>query len=47
MYRHMWAAPKKMDHPDVWLAALAEGGFDAPRFEALVQDPDVKRRRRP
>ena len=42
MYRHMWAEPKKMDDPAVWRAALVETGFDAPRFEALVQDPEIK-----
>jgi 2-hydroxychromene-2-carboxylate isomerase len=42
MYRHMWSEPKKMDDPEVWRAALVEGGFDAPAFAALVQDPEVK-----
>jgi 2-hydroxychromene-2-carboxylate isomerase len=42
MYRHMWSEPKKMDDPAVWRAALLKGGFDAPRFEGLVQDPEVK-----
>ena len=42
MYRRMWSEPKKMDDPEVWRAALVEGGFDAPAFAALVQDPEVK-----
>ena len=42
MYRHMWAEPKKMDDPAVWHAALHEAGLGAPRFEKLVQDPEVK-----
>lgn len=42
MYRHMWAEPKKMDDPAVWRAALIEDGFDAPRFETLVQDAEIK-----
>jgi 2-hydroxychromene-2-carboxylate isomerase len=42
MYRHMWAEPKKMDDPAVWQATLIEAGFDAPRFETLVQDPEIK-----
>ncbi len=43
-YRHMWSEPKKLDDPAVWRAALLESGFDAERFEELVQDPDVKTR---
>jgi 2-hydroxychromene-2-carboxylate isomerase len=41
-YRHMWSEPKKLDDPAVWRAALLESGFDAGRFEELVQDPEVK-----
>ena len=33
-----------MDDPKVWRAALLEAGFDAPRFEELVQDPEIKER---
>jgi 2-hydroxychromene-2-carboxylate isomerase len=43
MYRHMWSEPKKMDDHAVWRAALAESGFDATRFDALVQEPEIKR----
>ena len=44
IYRHMWSEPKKLDDPAVLRAALLESGFDAARFEELVQDPDVKAR---
>ncbi len=44
MYRHMWSEPKKLDDPAVWQAALTGSGFDAGRFAALVQDPEVKNR---
>jgi 2-hydroxychromene-2-carboxylate isomerase len=44
MYRHMWSEPKKLDDPAVWRAVLLETGLDAPRFEELVQDPEVKER---
>jgi 2-hydroxychromene-2-carboxylate isomerase len=43
-YRHMWSEPKKLDDPAVWRAALLESGFDAERFEKLVQDPEIKAR---
>jgi 2-hydroxychromene-2-carboxylate isomerase len=42
IYRHMWSEPKKLDDPVVLHAALIESGFDADRFTALVQEPDVK-----
>jgi 2-hydroxychromene-2-carboxylate isomerase len=42
MYRHMWSEPKKLDDPAVWRAALMESGFDATRFEELVQQPEIK-----
>ncbi|HZB92398.1 MAG TPA: 2-hydroxychromene-2-carboxylate isomerase [Stellaceae bacterium] len=44
IYRHMWSAPKKLDDPAVLAAALTESGFDADRFAALVQQPEVKAR---
>jgi 2-hydroxychromene-2-carboxylate isomerase len=43
-YRHMWSEPKKLDDPAVWRAALLDSGFDAERFEELVQDAEVKAR---
>jgi 2-hydroxychromene-2-carboxylate isomerase len=42
MFRDMWSEPKKLDEPAVWRDTLVEAGFDAPRFEELVQDPEVK-----
>jgi 2-hydroxychromene-2-carboxylate isomerase len=42
MYRHMWSEPKKLDEPAVWRETLVEAGFDAPRFDELVQDPEIK-----
>lgn len=44
MYRRMWSEPRKMDDPKLWRAALLEAGFDAPRFEEMVQDPEIKER---
>jgi 2-hydroxychromene-2-carboxylate isomerase len=46
IYRQMWSQEKKLDDPAVWRAALVEAGFDAPRFEALVEDADIKARLR-
>jgi len=42
IYRKMWSEPKKLDDPAILRAALIEAGFDADRFAALVQEPDVK-----
>jgi 2-hydroxychromene-2-carboxylate isomerase len=42
VYRHMWAAPKKLDDPDVLRTALVESGLDAERLLALAQTQDVK-----
>jgi 2-hydroxychromene-2-carboxylate isomerase len=42
MFRHMWSEPRKMDDPAIWRAALVEDGFEAARFEELVQAPEVK-----
>lgn len=42
IYRKMWSEPKKLDDPAILRAALIESGFDAERFAALVQEPDVK-----
>ena len=44
IYRHMWAEPKKLDDPAVLGAALLESGFDAERFEELIQNAEVKAR---
>ncbi len=44
MFRHMWAAPKKMDDPEVVRAALEESGFNAASLMARTQEPEVKDR---
>ena len=41
---HMWEAPKKMDDPEVFVAALNESGLDGAMFAARAQDDDVKAR---
>ena len=43
-FHHMWAEPKKMDDPEVALAALAASGLDAAKLFARAQDADVKAR---
>jgi 2-hydroxychromene-2-carboxylate isomerase len=40
--RAMWEAPKNLGDPAVLAATLAEAGFDAEEFVALVADPEVK-----
>jgi 2-hydroxychromene-2-carboxylate isomerase len=42
MFRHMWAAPKKLDDPTVLRAALEESGFQVDELFAAVQQPAVK-----
>jgi 2-hydroxychromene-2-carboxylate isomerase len=42
VYHHMWEAPKKMDEPDVIVAALTESGLDAAALMARAEDPEVK-----
>jgi 2-hydroxychromene-2-carboxylate isomerase len=44
VYRHMWEEPKKMDDPEVMMAALNASGIDASRIAARAQDPAVKSR---
>lgn len=41
---HMWEAPKKMDDPDTFVAALNESGFDGTALAARAQNDDVKAR---
>jgi 2-hydroxychromene-2-carboxylate isomerase len=43
-FHHMWAAPKKMDDPQVARAAFLESGVDFDRISARAQQPDVKAR---
>ena len=42
VYRHMWCEPKKMDDPDVIVAALNESNLPADIIMAGIQDPQVK-----
>jgi 2-hydroxychromene-2-carboxylate isomerase len=42
MYRHMWAQPKKMDDPEVILAALTESELPVETLMQGIQDPEVK-----
>jgi 2-hydroxychromene-2-carboxylate isomerase len=44
VYRHMWAEPKKMDDPEVIVAALAESGLPGETILKGIQDPEVKAR---
>jgi len=40
--RAMWETPRNLGDPAVIAATLAEAGFDAEQFAALVGDPEVK-----
>jgi len=42
VYRNMWAQPKKMDEPEVIVAALNEGGLDGEQLLELSAQPEVK-----
>ena len=42
--RAMWETPQNLGDPAVLAAVLAEAGFDAEAFAALVADPEVKGR---
>ena len=42
MFHHMWEAPKKLDDPAVFHAALLESGLDADRLIARTDDPQIK-----
>jgi 2-hydroxychromene-2-carboxylate isomerase len=44
VYRHMWEEPKKMDDPEVMMAALRSSSIDADRIAAKAQEPEVKSR---
>jgi 2-hydroxychromene-2-carboxylate isomerase len=41
-FHHMWVEPKKMDDPEVAVAALAASGLDARKLLARAQDAEVK-----
>ena len=42
VYRHMWAAPKKMDDAEVIAAALEESSLPAERILAGIGQPEIK-----
>jgi 2-hydroxychromene-2-carboxylate isomerase len=44
VFQAMWVAPRNLGDAPVLTAMLAEAGFDAEAFLALVADPDVKAR---
>jgi 2-hydroxychromene-2-carboxylate isomerase len=44
VFQAMWVAPRNLGDAAVLAAMLAEAGFDAEAFQALVADPDVKAR---
>ena len=41
-FHHMWREPKKMDDPEVALAAFTGSGLDAAKLFARAQEPEVK-----
>src|SRR5579863_499949 len=43
-FHHMWVEPKKMDDPEIALAALTPSGIDAKRLLARAGEADVKAR---
>lgn len=43
-FHHMWVEPKKMDDPEVALAALTASGLDAAKLFARAGEADVKRK---
>jgi 2-hydroxychromene-2-carboxylate isomerase len=43
-FHHMWVEPKKMDDPEIALAALSASGLDAAQLLARAQQGDVKAR---
>ncbi len=43
-FHHMWVEPKKMDDPDIALAALTASGLDAQKLFARAAEADVKTR---
>ncbi len=44
VFDFMWHTPRNLGEPAVLAAALAETGFEAEAFHALVSDPEVKAR---
>lgn len=44
VYRHMWSRPRKMDDPEVVVAALSESELPVQTIMEGIQDPEVKAR---
>jgi len=43
-FHHMWREPKKMDDPEIAVAALNSSGLDGAKLLARAQEPEVKAR---
>ena len=43
-FKAMWEEPKKMDDPEIAVAALQRAGLDGARLIARTQEPEVKER---
>ncbi|MDB5655062.1 MAG: putative oxidoreductase [Tardiphaga sp.] len=41
-FHHMWREPKKMDDPEIAVAALNASGLDGAKLLARAQEPEVK-----
>ena len=41
-FHHMWREPKKMDDPEIAIAALNASGLDGTKLFARAQEPEVK-----
>ncbi|GLH76924.1 DSBA oxidoreductase [Bradyrhizobium sp. SSBR45G] len=41
-FHHMWREPKKMDDPEIAVAAITSSGLDGARLFARAQEPEVK-----
>ncbi len=41
---HMWEEPKKMDDPEVFVAAMTASGFDGADLLHETQDPEIKQK---
>jgi 2-hydroxychromene-2-carboxylate isomerase len=41
-FHHMWVEPKKMDDPEIAVAALTASGLDAKRLFARASEPEIK-----
>ncbi|WP_316173095.1 2-hydroxychromene-2-carboxylate isomerase [Bradyrhizobium sp. SZCCHNRI2049] len=41
-FHHMWREPKKMDDPEIAIAAITSSGLDGSKLFARAQEPEVK-----